>query len=112
MDRPATLDADPRIRIFLESVLPRLRDAFAPTEVWLFGSRVRGDALEDSDLDVLVVAESFSSIPWVERMAAVLRAAKPCRGLEILCYTPAEFAEEREQFCIVQAAVEEGVRVA
>ena len=111
MDRPSTLDTDPVIRHFMEDCLPRLRDAFAPSEVWLFGSRVRGDALEESDLDVVVVAESFAPIPWVERMAAVSRAARPDRWMEFLCYTPSEFAEKREQLCIVQAAVEEGFRV-
>lgn len=111
MDRPATLDTDPVIRHFMEDCLPRIRGAFAPAEVWLFGSRVRGDALEESDLDVVLVAESFGAIPWVERMAAVLRASKPDRWMEFFCYTPAEFAEKREQLCLVQAAVEEGVRV-
>ena len=46
---------DSAIREFQESVLAVLGDRLK--ELWLFGSRARGDNQQDSDYDFLVVAE-------------------------------------------------------
>jgi len=45
------LDADPR----LAEIVRRLRDAYRPERIYLFGSKARGDAGPDSDYDLLVV---------------------------------------------------------
>jgi predicted nucleotidyltransferase len=42
------------IRRTLREQLPQLQDAWGLASLELFGSRVRGDAREDSDLDLLV----------------------------------------------------------
>lgn len=106
-----TYARDPLVREFRRTWLPRIVRAFSPSEVWLFGSRVRGDALEESDLDIVVVSEAFQEVPWPNRASRVLLATRAAAPLEILCYTPAEFRAKREEFGIVQAAVEEGRRV-
>jgi hypothetical protein len=41
----------------LAAVVARLREALDPREIWLFGSRARGEARPDSDFDLLVVAK-------------------------------------------------------
>ncbi len=41
-------------RAQLQAMLPELAEKFGVAELGLFGSRVRGDHREDSDLDVLV----------------------------------------------------------
>ena len=41
-------------RAQLKAMLPELAEKFGVAELGLFGSRVRGDHREDSDLDVLV----------------------------------------------------------
>ena len=41
-------------RAQLKAMLPELADKFGVAELGLFGSRVRGDHRDDSDLDVLV----------------------------------------------------------
>lgn len=112
MGRTATLKSDPLVRLFLETYLPRIRKALDPQQVWVFGSRARGDALEDSDLDVLIVARSFVRVPWPDRAATILKQADVVHAIEFLCYTPAEFARKRRELGTVSAAVEEGVRVA
>ena len=38
----------------LDEIVRRLVDTLAPERVYLFGSRARGDAREDSDYDLLV----------------------------------------------------------
>lgn len=39
----------------VEMFLARVRDKFPIVEVWLFGSRARGDAYDDSDADVAII---------------------------------------------------------
>ena len=111
MARRTVLEKDPIIRLFMEEYLPRIRAEFKPSQVRLFGSRVRGDALEHSDLDVVLVSRRFETIDWVDRAGTVLKRAKIDRWIEFLCYTPEEFKRKRREIGIVQAAVEEGVRV-
>jgi predicted nucleotidyltransferase len=41
----------------LDGLVQRLVAALDPAEIWLFGSRARGDAAPDSDFDLLVVAK-------------------------------------------------------
>ncbi len=57
---------------------------------WLVGSRARGDAAPESDIDVILVAPSER--PFVERfrdyLPAILAAGV---GVDLLVYTPDEF---------------------
>jgi len=39
----------------LAALLDRIEARWAPTQIWLFGSRARGDADDDSDWDLLVI---------------------------------------------------------
>lgn len=108
--RGVTALADPEVRQFRERMLPIIVEQFNPERVLLFGSRARGDALRESDLDVIIVSASFDGTAWIERPAMVLRAMPTqAAPIEVLCYTPEEFARKREQLGIVRAAVEDGV---
>ena len=55
-----------------DEIISKLRGKFS--KVYVFGSRARGDALRNSDLDVIVVDEQFRSMPYVERVRAVREA--------------------------------------
>ncbi|MGH2610988.1 MAG: nucleotidyltransferase domain-containing protein [Tepidiformaceae bacterium] len=105
------IDADERVARFKHEVLPRLVASFRPSTVLVFGSRARGEALKDSDLDVLVVADAFGGIKWPERAARVYRDCDIRFGVELLCYTPEEYARKREELGIVRTAVAEGVEL-
>lgn len=39
----------------LRPLLTRMREVLSPTQIWLFGSRARGDHRPDSDWDLLAV---------------------------------------------------------
>ena len=64
---------DERVEAFRRGVLPRLVERFRPSRVLVFGSRARGDALRDSDLDLMVVSEAFVGVAWLERTVLVDR---------------------------------------
>jgi hypothetical protein len=89
--------------------LPTLRERLAPLRVIAFGSRVRGDALSTSDLDLIVVSPWFASLPFLRRPVAILELLDYPGGLELLCYTPEEFEQKRQELGIVRVALEEGV---
>lgn len=105
------VDADEKVARFRAEVLPRLVERFRPERVVVFGSRARGDALKHSDLDVLVVAEAFRTTPWLDRPVRVYEECDIRMGVELLCYTPEEYARKREELGIVRTATAEGVEL-
>lgn len=59
---------------------------------WLFGSYARGEAREDSDVDILLIMES--DLPRPKRAALAYRALRSWKvPKDILVYTPQEFDE-------------------
>jgi predicted nucleotidyltransferase len=100
---------DERLARFRAEYLPRLVAAFRPARVLAFGSRVRGDALKDSDLDLVVVAERFREVRWLDRAPMVVESLGAPFALEVLCYTPEEYAAKSEELGIVRTATLEGL---
>lgn len=43
-----------------------LKKIFSPEKIILFGSRVRGDHLKDSDFDLIVISDKFRNINFRE----------------------------------------------
>jgi predicted nucleotidyltransferase len=89
MGRDALPAAESDKTDYLKSAISRLVAAFSPERIILFGSRARGDAHEESDYDLLVIAESNE--PLHVRMAKAQRAL---RGLpaafDVFVCTPEE----------------------
>lgn len=86
---PNSLDA------FVRRLRPLL-NAQRAHAAWVFGSRARGTAADDSDIDVIVVAPTER--PFVERFRDYLPAvAHADVGVDLLVYTPEEFAQMQAQ---------------
>ena len=78
----------------LDLIVKRLVKAAQPTRIIMFGSHARGDAGEGSDLDLLVVKREVAN--RVEEMVRLRRAVGAVDfGVDILVYTPDEFAVKR-----------------
>jgi predicted nucleotidyltransferase len=88
-----------------------LRTRFNPEMIILFGSRARGDHLEDSDIDLLVVAKSFEGVPFFDRLRLAYGMWDKKEDLEQICYTPQEFDDMRKRIGIVRQAVKEGIQL-
>lgn len=100
---------DKRVEIFRSSYLPRLIDRYHPVRVLLFGSRSRGTALKESDLDLMVVSKSFEGVPFIERAYQVIWILRTPFPIEIICYTPEEYERKKDEIGIVRIASQEGV---
>jgi len=88
-----------------------LRKSFNPKKIILFGSRARGDALEESDFDLIVVSDSFKGINFRERISKAYWLWDKKQNLDIICYTPEEFEKKKKQIGLVQQAVKDGIEI-
>jgi len=98
--------ADSRIKDFVKKV----REKYRITQAIFFGSRVRGDHLEDSDYDIVLVSPDFQGVFFSQRSALMYDFWQhwPLE-IEPLCYTPEEFETKKQQIGIVNEAAREGV---
>ena len=88
------------INVLLENVTRRYRGV----EVYLYGSYAKGDWLEDSDVDLIVVSDDFEGVELAKRIAMVRALAPRDVSFEILAYTPVEFEEAKRRSIVVQDA--------
>lgn len=101
-----TVDAN--LREFLNAV----SEKFHLEKVILFGSRARGDFLNNSDYDLIIVSSDFAEFSFIERMSEMYKYWNAEPALEAFCYTPHEFARKSAQIGIVGEAVREGIEIA
>lgn len=103
--------ARPDLAPFVHEFARRLHDEAGAQKVILFGSRARGDWLEESDYDFVVVSERFQGVHFVSRPVELYKYWHGHPGVELLCYTPEEFDRKRRQITIVREAVREGIEL-
>ena len=102
---------DPIVNEFEKQILPLVRKKFKPEKIILFGSRINGTAREDSDLDVVMVSEVFSEIPFIKRMAMVAKQVRSSRHIDYLCYSNKELERLSNTSSIVMDALRTGIEV-
>ena len=79
----------PKATNAIRSFLERLQSAYPDARAFLYGSFARGDWLEDSDVDMVVLSSAFNE-ELVERMSKLRRLAPYTVAFQILAYTPEE----------------------
>ena len=75
----------------LQRLLPLIKAHFMPERVVLFGSLVTGATNAWSDIDLVIVQATDKR--FLDRIKDVIRVLRPRVGVDILVYTPAEFAQ-------------------
>ncbi len=96
---------DPIIAVFRSEILPKLIEFFQPEDVILFGSRVQGIAHDESDLDVILVSESFKNVLQHERFPLVRKRIRTPYSIDYLCYTPEEFERMKTRSSVLESAL-------
>lgn len=81
--------------------------------VFLFGSYATGKVRKDSDIDFIVISPSFKKINFIKRLellSHVQGLSKITRSvpMDIIGYTPEEFAHIDEESVIMRQAKKEG----
>ena len=80
----------------IATAVNRLAQAAHPERILLFGSHARGDAREDSDLDLLVIETSVAD--RAAEMVRLRRALRPLRiPVDVLVYSSADVARWGDQ---------------
>jgi uncharacterized protein len=74
----------------LQRWLPLLIKSFDPEQIILFGSLNQGRVTEWSDIDLVIIQDT--KLPFLKRIQQVLRLLRPKVGLDLLVYTPEEYA--------------------
>jgi len=100
----------------VERVVKAIRKHLPDARIILFGSRARGDALKESDIDLIVVSKRFEGMHFTDRATYVLKilwreGALPPVDVDLLCYTPEEFEERRREISIVSEALKYGIEL-
>jgi len=98
-------------RALLEAELTRyvklLREQYHPERILMFGSLASDQVREWSDIDLVIIKESRQS--FLERIREVMKLLKPRVGVDILVYTPEEFAQlSRERLFMREEIIARG----
>ncbi len=90
-----TSDKSAQRRALLETELARyvklLREQYHPERILMFGSLASDQVGEWSDIDLVIIKESEQD--FLDRIREVMQLLKPRVGVDILVYTPQEFAQ-------------------
>ena len=70
----------------------------------IFGSTARGDRLEESDVDIIVISDDFRNMPLNERFGIVYMAWPPHIDADIIPLTREEFEKALKKSIILRDA--------
>ncbi|MDD1723603.1 MAG: nucleotidyltransferase domain-containing protein [Methanospirillum sp.] len=82
---------NPVLARFEDEAVPLIKKRYNPEKILIFGSHASNTSHEGSDIDVILVSETFSQIPFILRMTEVLRNVPFPVHADYICYTPEEF---------------------
>lgn len=80
-------------------------------EAIFFGSRVKGEELTSSDIDLIIISEAFAKTKFVKRLYPLHKEWNLPYFLEALPYTKKELKKLARSRGIIQKALKEGIRI-
>ncbi len=82
----------------------RIKNKFHPDQVLMFGSYARGEATEYSDVDIIIVADSFRSISKEKRLDTLYTLTQDLYpDFHVFGFTSAEFKNVSYLISIAEA---------
>lgn len=81
------------------------------SECIIFGSRVRGDYLKSSDLDIIVISEDFAKVNFPQRANLFYGRWRKEPDIDFICYTPEEIRKKLRYKGLVSTALGEGIHL-
>ncbi len=113
--RERTRRVPPRVLEAVTSLLRGLRRSGIIIErVYLFGSYARGDYLENSDVDLIIVSSSFRGMRFLDRLDLVYRVEWKLDispWIEVIPLTPEEFEEKKKHSIVVRDAMKYWIEI-
>ena len=96
----------------IDPLLARLREHYRPLEIWLFGSRARGDAHATSDWDIAAIVADDSPAALFDPATAWKLLRYDNFGVDVVVFPRSEFDEDRHTPNSIPFAVaHEGIRL-
>jgi predicted nucleotidyltransferase len=95
----------------LAKLLKKLKDELKVEEVYLFGSRVYGNPLKESDIDILIVSEEFKNKNFIENMIRVNMLLDGNLNVEIFPYTREDIIKYKGKKIVITEALEKGLKI-
>ena len=95
----------------LGALLKDIRKLYSNAKIYLFGSRARGEAKENSDYDLIVVSPKFKGTHFLKRTGTIWRNSDVIIAADIFCYTPEEFKRISKTSFIIRDALKHAIPI-
>jgi len=99
------------IKKLLRNFKRRIKQKIILDRLILFGSRARGTAKENSDIDLIIVSKDFENQKSFRRPAKFYVDWDYDYDTDIICLTPNELEIKKKQIGIIKTAVKEGILI-
>jgi len=96
---------------YLDDFMRRVKRHINVENFILFGSRARGHAKRNSDIDLLIISRDFEGIKFFKRSPSLYLLWKAPYDIDIICLTPEEFAKKSKEIGIMRQAMKEGIEL-
>ncbi len=88
-----------------------IRKNFKPSKIILFGSRAYGEPQVFSDYDFIIVSDEFAHVHWLDRISGIVIHWDSDKPIDVLPYTPKEFADKMVNSSFIREAARKGIEV-
>lgn len=106
----AQISKDKKIQDAFTDIIQSIITNYAPQKIVLFGSYARGEAHEGSDIDLMLIKETYKR--FIDRIADVIKLNNTFLSLEPLIYSPLELETmKKEKRDIIMTIEEEGIEI-